>query len=116
MRRPGTTPVRQLKVSTPSPINLVVRGFSAQSTVSAEEIGAALEWLPAFHLVGLREIVYSAGEPLRYPSLGASSPALGCAEFVQAERTIFAYRTDDRDLFRHVLYHEIGHHVFFLVI
>jgi hypothetical protein len=102
------------KKSSRSRIDLVVRGFSAQAAVSAEEIAAALEWLPGFHLEGLREIVYSPVEPLRYPSLGAR--AHGCAEFVQTERAIFIYRTDDPVLFTHVLYHEIGHHVFFLVI
>lgn len=108
--------VRLLKSATRARINLIVRGFAAQGSVSAEQIASAIEWLPAFHLQGLREIVYSSGEPLYYPSLGAASPAGGCAEYVQAERTIFVYRTDDAALFWHVLYHEIGHHVYFLVI
>jgi hypothetical protein len=94
-------------------VEIRVRGFALQAAVPVEEIVRAVEGLPQFHLEGLREIVYSPGEPLYYPSLG--QPLTASAEYVQAERTIFVYRTDD-PLFWHVLYHEIGHHVFFLIV
>ena len=111
----GARPVRLVKSAARAPIRLAVRGFSAQGAVSAEEIARAIDWLPGFHLQGLREIVYSAGEPLHYPSLGPAPATQGCAEYVQAERTIFVYTTEDPALFWHVLYHEIGHHVYFAV-
>ena len=95
-------------------VELLLRGFSLQDAVSAEEVAARVRALPDIHLEGLREIVYSPADPLHYPSLAA--PTTACAEYLQAERTVFVYRTDDLPLFWHVLLHEIGHHVFFLVL
>jgi hypothetical protein len=95
-------------------VTLVVRGFSLQEAVAAEQVAEAIQALPRFHIRGLREIVYSPGEPLHYPSLGQRPTA--CAEYRQRERTIFVYRTDDAAQFWHVLRHEVGHHVFFLVL
>jgi hypothetical protein len=99
-----------------SRVRLALRGFTAQSSVSADAVANAIEWLPGFHLEGLREIVYSTQDALHYPSLAPPSAAAGWAEYVQAERSVFLYRSDDTELFWHVLYHEIGHHVYFLVI
>jgi hypothetical protein len=95
-------------------VSVALRGFSRQNAVSAEDVAATVRRLPFAHLEDLREIIYSPGEPLRYPSLGAASAAAGCAEYVQSQRTIFIYTTHDLPLFWHVLHHEIGHHVFFL--
>jgi hypothetical protein len=95
-------------------VNLTLRGFSRQRAVPVEEVERVIRRLPDGHLEGLREIIYCAGEPLHYPSLGAASAASGLAEYVQSARTIFVYSTEDPALFRHVLRHEIGHHVFFL--
>jgi hypothetical protein len=95
-------------------VEILVRGFSLQDAIPVAELVRTVEALPEHHLEGLREIVYSPAEPLYYPSLGPRSTA--CAEYVQAERAIFVYRTDDAPLFWHVLHHEIGHHVFFLVL
>jgi hypothetical protein len=95
-------------------VEILVRGFSLQDAVSVDEVVRAVEELPDFHLAGLREIIYSPGEPLWYPSLGP--PSTAGAEYVQAERSIFVYSTEDRPLFWHVLRHEIGHHVFFLAV
>jgi len=97
-----------------SRVSVALRGFSRQSAIPAEDVADAVRRLPMAHLEGLREIIYSPGEPLHYPSLGGSSPSAGRAEYVQTQRAIFIYTTDDVALFWHVLLHEIGHHVFFL--
>jgi hypothetical protein len=112
MKRAG----RELERSAGPRVRLAIRGFSARSAITARELARAVEWLPRFHLEGLHEIIYVPREPLSYPSLGAAPQAHGWAEYVQAERSIFVYRTDDAGLFWHVLYHEIGHHVYFLVL
>jgi len=116
MTRRARAPIRTIRIPASSRVSVVVRGFAAHPFVSAEQIASAIRWLPAYHVEGLREIVYSPREPLHYPSLGVPSASRGHAEFVQNERTIFVYRTDDVALFWHVLYHEIGHHVFFVVL
>jgi hypothetical protein len=97
-------------------VHLAVRGFSAQQAVSPAQIEAALEWLPRFHLEGLRDIIYAPRDAMLYPSLEAPRPHGGFAAYVQEERTIYIYRIDDPALFWHVLYHEVGHHVYFLVL
>ncbi len=103
-------------VDTKGRVHLYVRGFSAQSAVSAASIADAIQWLPGFHLAGLREIVYAPDEPIRYPSLGVARPSSSWAEYRQVARAIFVHKADHSALFWHVLYHEIGHHVYFLVL
>jgi hypothetical protein len=44
---------------TPGKLNLKIAGFSRQSIVSISQIVQAIDLLPAFHLEGLREIVYA---------------------------------------------------------
>lgn len=100
---------------TQSRLKIAVRGFADQMAVTTKDVIAVIERLPSFHLEGLREIVY-VRRAQQYPSLGALVPVFGHGEYVQAERTIFVYQASDLALFRHVLMHEVGHHVFFLVI
>ncbi len=116
MHRHVKRPVGAVKNPNTSRVNLVVRGFSDSAPVCAGDVVEALERLPDFHLEGLREIVHLPREALRFPSLGLWPPERGHAEYAQAERVIYVYRADDLALFRHVLHHEIGHHVFFLVL
>jgi len=55
------------------------------------------------------------GDQGRVYALGPKSDAAAIAcNGLQCR--IFVYRTDDPELFWHVLYHEIGHHVYFLVL
>ncbi|MFN7780329.1 MAG: hypothetical protein ACK5RK_15955 [Betaproteobacteria bacterium] len=76
----------------------------------------ALDALPRFHLAGLNEIVYAPIPQVSYPSLKLCFPDRRLAEFDQQARAIYVYRLAAPEEFRHVLYHEIGHFVFFLVI
>ena len=99
-------------------LNLLLSGFSGQSIVSVDDIVRAIDHLPSFHLEGLREIVYladfaPAASVVPCTGFGRSEPM---GEFVQRERRIFVYRLNHPDVFFHMLHHEIGHFVFFLVI
>lgn len=100
-------------------LRLRLAGFSRQETVPVDQVVRAVDLVPAFHLEGLREIVYlpeAAPDPV--PSLPSSRFACSRprAEFLQEERRVYVYDFDSPDLFFHMLLHEIGHFVFFLVI
>jgi hypothetical protein len=99
-------------------LNLRLSGFSRQQIVPVDAIVRSIDRLPDFHLGGLREIAYlpeyasQAGVPA-YPAYPRCEPK---GEFVQAERRIYVYGFDGPGMFSHMLHHEIGHFVFFLVI
>jgi len=101
----------------PGKLNLLLSGFSRQDLVPVDDIVRAIDLLPGFHLEGLREIAYL---PEAAPAASTFCPALPRAEpkgeFVQRERRIFVYAFDSAAMFFQMLYHEIGHFVFFLVI
>jgi len=89
-------------------VHVRVVGFAHQA-VSPADVVAAIRCVPRFHLAGLNEIVFDPDE--------AGSHESGIwAFYCQARRRICFLRLPKLTLFRHVLYHEIGHHVFALVI
>ena len=99
-------------------LNLRITGFHQQSIVTVEEIVSAIDRLPSFHLEGLREIRF-APEDLIYHSSDyyeAHLPGPRKAEFRQPERRILIYDFDSKSMFYQLLYHEIGHFVYFLAI
>jgi hypothetical protein len=103
---------------TPGKLNLKIAGFSRQSIVSISQIVQAIDLLPAFHLEGLREIVYAPDwNPTLTPDpCSPRPPGQVKGEFRQRERRIIFFDFDSADLFYQVLYHEIGHFVFFLAL
>lgn len=98
-------------------LNLRIAGFSRQKIVSIPQIVQAIDALPCFHLEGLREIVYA---PDWHASIVTPYERLPQGqlkgEFRQRERRIVFFDFDSAELFYHVLYHEVGHFVFFLAI
>lgn len=97
-------------------LDLRLAGFLRQQVVPLEDVVRAVDLVPAFHLEGLREIVYlpeAAPDPSPSYRFACSRPR---AEFLQEERRIVVYDFDSPELFFHMLLHEIGHFVFFLVI
>lgn len=99
-------------------LNLRLTGFSNQPYFALDEIIQAIDSLPNFHLCGLREIEYLTKEEA-YAYLapdGLPSWLKRKAEFVQSARKVTIFGVDDRDLFHQVLFHEIGHYVYFLII
>jgi hypothetical protein len=98
-------------------LNLLVSGFGRQGVVQLDEVLRAIDRLPSFHLEGLREIAYLpefGPFACAYAALAAGGEPLG--EFQQHERRVYLYGFEDRARFEQVLFHELGHFVFFLVI
>jgi hypothetical protein len=89
-------------------LNLRISGF-AGAAISPDEVLAALEAVPTRHLAGLREIGF-------FPEEARFSPPSLQAAYHQRERVIRFLRLPPWPLFRYVLHHEIGHHVYALVI
>jgi len=100
------------------PLNLLLSGFSGQGVVAVDDIVRAIDRVPSFHLAGLREIVYlpDYAPPASVVPCTGSTRSEPMGEFVQRERRIFVYRLNFPDVFFHMLHHEIGHFVFFLVL
>jgi len=99
-------------------LNLLVSGFGQQDIVPVDDIVHAIDVLPSVHLEGLREIVYlpqfaPMTGALCYPGLPWCNPQ---GEFIQNERRVYVYSFDSRAMLFHMLFHEIGHFVFYLVI
>jgi len=121
----GDGPRRFVKSRTPREaatgegrINLLLEGFWRQEIVPVHDILRSIDLVPSFHLEGLREIVY-------LPEFAQAAAAYPCpvmphfepkGEFVQRERRIFVYAFDSPALLFQMLYHEIGHYVFYLVV
>lgn len=100
-------------------VKLALFGFKSQSVVSIREIVNAIDHLPDAHLEGLDEIRY---DPLREMQNLLSSLLKRShlnrfqAEFVQVTRAVIIYEIPSASYFFHILYHEIGHHVYFRII
>lgn len=95
-------------------INVLVSGFARQSMVSIEEITSTIDSLPAFHLVGLDEIIYDPDweTPSAFELQLSSCPRKSKGVFLRDTRKILVFNFDNPTELQHILYHEIGHHVF----
>ena len=81
-----------------------------------DDVVRAVDLVPAFHLEGLREIVYLPEAAPGVSLYGGFACFRPKGQFLQEERRIYIYEFDDADMFFHMLLHEIGHFVFFLAI
>lgn len=100
-------------------IKLSVRGFNQQNIVPISKIISAIDKLPSHHIAGLKEICY---DPQRQTLnlLQKSDPLAESPQtkgmYLQGYRTIAIYDfKDEKQLFT-VLFHELGHYVFYTVI
>ncbi|MES2180759.1 MAG: hypothetical protein V4493_01500 [Pseudomonadota bacterium] len=105
-------------ISARGQLRLRLTGFSQLVHLSLAEVLQAIDVLPSFHLEGLSEISYLTDEEadadlLHLPAREFSRRK---AAFIQSERRIVIYGFEGRELFYQVLYHEIGHFVYFLII
>jgi hypothetical protein len=102
------------------PIHLKLLGFGQQSLIPIENMLEQLNSLPDNHLAGLRTIEYDPSRRNLLPSLINSilhrAPDYCKGVFLQRKRKIIIYEFDSLDMFYHVLFHEIGHFVYFLSI
>ena len=99
-------------------LNLRIAGFSRQQIVSVPQIVSAIDILPNHHLQGLREIVYAPEWLGNHPYQIYEARPWGSkkGEFIQKDRKIIFFDFDNLSLFYQILYHEIGHFVFFLAL
>src|ERR1051325_8157905 len=95
-------------------LNLLVSGFNRQARVRVEQIAAAIDALPAFHLAGLDQIIYDPAWETRsgFALRQTRCPRRSKAVFLRGERKILVFGFDDASELEHILYHEIGHHIF----
>lgn len=99
-------------------LNLKITDFAKQSMVPIEHIVAQINRVPQFHLNKLTEIVY---DPERFtPKILSDNPydqsnaAKGV--YIQSHRMIALFDFTDREELLHIIFHELGHHVYFIVI
>lgn len=98
-------------------LRLRLSGFSQQDHATIDEIIEIIDLLPTFHLVGLQDIEYlSDSEASKYLGVKRSFSIDPKAEFLQRERKILIYRIEARNQLFHVLFHEIGHYVYSIII
>jgi len=99
-RKPATLADRDRPVAS---VNLAIRGFSDQSQVPVETI---VRWLEALIFDPRRRL-----DPML-----ADLPLLATpthkGQFVKADRQVLIHDFATADELQHILYHEIGHHVF----
>lgn len=100
-------------------LNLQLTDFKQQDTVQLGTIVALIDRLPAFHLSQLREITYDPRQlTLQRPEEAVERhiPTTAKGIYLQHQRLVAIFDTSNPAVFRHTLYHEIAHHVYFVVI
>jgi len=109
------TLTRYKKLDTSDParkLHLLVSGFGLQRLVPVDDIVDAIGELPNDHIKRLKVIKYDPNKNisflLRHQRLGSQ---LG--EYLGDFDSIVVYDFIDRNECFHVLFHEIGHHVYF---
>ena len=112
--------IKKCNSVTNASLNLRLTGFTKQTIHPIETIVSAIDVIPGFHLQGLREIsylnIFEMNQLQAEIRQGFSNQRKGL--FIQNERCIVLSGLDDVPLFDflHVLYHEIAHYVYFLII
>lgn len=93
-------------------VRLLVSGFGLQQLVPVDDVVNAISSLPADHIKRLKVVKYDPDKNisflLRHQRTG---PQLG--EYLGSFDSIVIYTFRDRKECLHVLFHEIGHHVYF---
>lgn len=100
-------------------INLTVSGFEHQSIITVQQVVAEIDRIPSHHLAGLKEIRY---DPLRetltwlenVSAISESPHTKGI--YLQGFRTIAIYNFSSVEQLFTVLFHELGHYVYYTII
>ena len=114
MPSPPITRYRKLDTDseTSKKLNLLVSGFGLQKQVPVDDIVDEIAKLPPAHFQKLQVIKFDPNKNisflLRHQRVG---PQLG--EYLTSYDSIVIYRFQDRRECFHVIFHEIGHHVYF---
>ena len=101
-------------------IHLTLSGFNQQTLIPTTSIVDSINCLPDSHLSGLKTIEYDPKRSNLLPHvitrLFHKSPPCCKGVFLQRKRKIVIYDFHSKPMFYHILFHEIGHFVYFLVL
>lgn len=99
-------------------LNLKITDFKKQSFIPIGTVVSAIDRLPAFHLEQLKEITYDAKRLILKDLVNSERdvPLEAKGMYIQNHRTVAIFDTQNKNIFIHTLFHEIGHHVYFCVI
>ena len=99
-------------------LNLKLTDFKKQNAIPVGTVVAAIDRLPAFHLEQLKEITYDKKRSILKDLANSDRdvPASAKGMYIQNHRTVAIFDVNNKDVFLHTLFHEIGHHVYFCVI
>lgn len=101
-------------------LRITLAGFSLQEMISVQNVLGALEKIPNHHLQGLKTITYDPDRVFQEPEDDSDIPRPANphskGEFIPHKRSIAIYDFDSRAQFEHILYHEIGHYVYFRIL
>lgn len=95
---------------------ILLAGFKRQTIVSLDEVVSALQAVPDFHLQGLEAVRY---DPLRMfqrletATIGTPMNFMLRGEFYRQFKALILYAFSRKSEFLHLLYHELGHFVFY---
>lgn len=106
------------KDNTGGKVQFFLSGFSRQKIISDTEIIAAIDKIPDAHLQGLKGLYYDPTRSQLYFKDFQQWPKLINAKgsFDLNDGFVTLYSFDDKKMFYHVLYHEVGHYVFYAIL
>lgn len=94
-----------------SMVRCTIRGFKEQNLIDLNALTELIRSLPAAHLEQLQEIMYLPKGRYIYPAL--NSPPSVKGEYDQETLSVYIFSCRSREELIHVLFHEIGHHVYY---
>lgn len=101
-------------------VNIRLIGAEQQKTIPTDELVSILKSIPSFHLEGLKAIEFDPAR-IRQKSVGYFLPPRvptplpnlkSHAEYLQEKQTIMIYEYTTKSELLHILFHELGHHVY----
>lgn len=97
--------------------DIILKYFSKQSDVKLKDIALVIKSVPSKHLKGITTIAY---DPSRYFQRSYSNPSpINYRARGEYQRFpfdhILVYKFESLKELKHILYHEIGHHVFWRI-
>lgn len=93
---------------------IVLKDFHKQDIISLEDVSGLIESIPSHHLKGLKYVVY---DPVRFYQRSYVQPSIPNRHikgqyFSEMLDAVIIYEIEDKELFEHILFHEVGHYVF----
>ncbi len=95
-------------------MKLIIKGFKKQNIIEIEDVIAVINQVPTHHKHGITTIVYDPGRFYQrsyYQTKPINYSASGEYNSIPIDHVII-YKFSSYTEFRHIVLHEIGHHVF----